>query len=206
MVYNRNRPPFVISKRVKVHRAKQLSDRLSTLPNDELRLLRKYIKDPHLPGIQQILAKPVLAEYTLQELSVALAMLSVICDVPPPDPLSRPGTVQHAKPIRTAHSTYAPDLSLIGDQNQQIPSRFSQEIAHKLQTMPDDALMHLAQNIGKPTDPRSRFILIRYHLYEYPLEDLASTMATLLRLRRRERRPTRTRRPKVQSFSSPKFH
>jgi hypothetical protein len=31
-------------------------------------------------------------------------------------------------------------------------------------------------------------------------------MASLLRLRRKERRPTRRRRPDLQSVSSPRFH
>ena len=204
-MFDRNRPPYVISKRVKVHRARTLSDQLSTLSSDELRLLRKFSKDPKEPGIQQILAKPIMAEYSIQELRVAFAMLSGAAGTPPPDPLSAPGTVQIGQPLHDQASLRT-SLSMISNHNIPLPSRYSPEIANKLQSMDDEELLHLARNIGNPNDPRSRFLLIRYHLYQYPLEDIASTMASLLRLRRQERRPHRKRRPDLKSVSSPRFH
>ena len=194
-----------MSKRVKVHRAKILSDKLSSLKQDELRLLRKFSRDPKEPGIQQILAKPIMAKYTIQELRVAFAMLSGTAGGPTPDPISAPGTVQmgHASHDAFLEKT---SLSLISNQNIPLPSRYTPEIATKLQAMEDDELLHLTRNIGNPTDPRSRFLLIRYHLYQHRLEDVASTLATLLRLRRQQRRPTRKRRPDLKSVSSPRFH
>ncbi|MFX1318893.1 MAG: hypothetical protein ACFE9D_07695 [Promethearchaeota archaeon] len=204
-MFDRNRPPYALAKRVKVHRARTLSDQLSSLSTDELRLLRKYTKDPKEPGIQQILAKPVLAEYTIQELRVALAMLSGAASAPAPDLLSTPGTVQMGHPFHD-HIRSRTNLSLIANQNIPLPSRYSPEIANKLQAMSDEELLHLAQHVGNPSDPRSRFLIIRYHLYKYRPEDIASTMATLLRLRRKERRPERKRRPDFQSVSTPRFH
>jgi hypothetical protein len=97
-------------------------------------------------------------------------------------------------------------LSLISNQNIPLPSRYTPEIATKLQAMDDEELLHLTRNIGNPNDPRSRFLMIRYHLYQYHLEDIASTLATLLRLRRQQRRPERKRRPELKSVSSPRFH
>ncbi|MHA2405707.1 MAG: hypothetical protein ACXACH_03025 [Candidatus Hermodarchaeia archaeon] len=204
-MFDRNRPPYVTSKRVKVHRARILSDKLSTLKQDELRLLRKFSRDPREPGIQQILAKPIIAEYTIQELRVAFAMLSGTAGGPAPDPLSTAGTVQ------MGHTSQDPffertSLSLISNQNTPLPSRYTPEIATKLQTMDDEELLHLTRNIGNPSDPRSRFLLIRYHLYQYRVEDIASTLATLLRLRRQQRRPERKRRLDFKSVSSPRFH
>lgn len=206
MVLDRNRPPYVLSKRVKVHRAKQLSDQLAPLPDDELRLLRRFIKDPREPGIQQILAKPLLAEYTIQELSVALAMLSGVGELSLPSPLPQGGTVQIATPGSVSRSTIPETLSLIEDQNSLVPSRLNPDIAHKLQAMPEDAFLWLARNIGNPSDPRSRFIIIRYHLYRYRHEDLASTLATLIRLNRRGRRTPSKQSTSPVSFSTPRFH
>ncbi|MFX1577505.1 MAG: hypothetical protein ACFFCF_10065 [Promethearchaeota archaeon] len=202
---NRNRPPYVISKRVKVHRAKTLSDELSALSSDELRLLRRFSKDPKEPGIQQILAKPLMEHYTIQELRVAFAMLSGAAGTPSPDPLSAPGTVQLGQTSHD-HFTEKTTLSLISDRNVPLPSRYSPEIASKLQSMDDEELLHLTRNISNPSDPRSRFLIIRYHLYKYRPEDIASTLATLLRLRRQDRRPQRKRRPDLRSVSSPRFH
>ncbi len=202
---DRNRPPYVIAKRVKVHRARSLSDQLSNLSSDELRLLRKYSRDPKEPGIQQILAKPVMAEYTIQELRVALAMLSGAASAPAPEPLSVPGTVQMGHPSH-GHIGLRTNLSLISNQNLPLSSRYSPEIAKKLQAMSDDELLHLAQHIGNLSDPRSRFLIIRYHLYQYHPEDIASTLASLLRLRRKQIRPERKRRPDLQSVSTPRFH
>ncbi len=204
-MFDRNRPPYVTSKRVKVHRARALSDKIAGLSNDELRLLRKFSKDPKEPGIQQILAKPLMDEYTIQELRVAFAMLSGAAGTPPPAPLSVPGTVQLGQ---SPHDLLASKttLSLISNQNTPLPSRYSPAIATKLQSMSDDELLHLARNIGNPSDPRSRFLMIRHHLYQYRPEDVASTMATLLRLRRQQRRPERKRRPDFKSVSSPRFH
>ena len=204
-MFDRNRPPYVISKRVKVHRARALSDKLSGLSSDELRLLRKFSKYPKEPGIQQILAKPIMAQYTIQELRVAFAMLSGAASAPPPDPLSAPGTVQLGKTTHDQFST-TPTLSMISNQNTPLSSRYYPEIATKLQSMSDDELLHLARNVGNPSDPRSRFLIIRYHLYSYRPEDVASTLATLLRLRRQQRRPQRKRRPDLRSVSSPRFH
>jgi hypothetical protein len=201
---NRNRPPYVTSKRVKVSRARILSDKLSALGTDELRLLRKFSKDPKEPGIQQILAKPILARYTIQELRVAFAILSGAGSAPSPEPLSVPGTV-HLGHQTHEHSS-STLLSMISNQNAPLPSRYSPEIAKTLQSMSDDELLHLAQHVGNPNDPRSRFLIIRYHLYKYRPEDIASTMATLLRLRRQERRPKQKRQPELRSVSSPRFH
>ncbi|MFX1565290.1 MAG: hypothetical protein ACFFCH_04805 [Promethearchaeota archaeon] len=203
-MFNRNRPPYVTSKRVKVSRARILSDKLSVLGIDELRLLRKFSKYPKEPGIQQILAKPIMAHYTIQELRVAFAMLSGTGGVPSPEPLSAPGTVQLG-PHAHEHSSLA-SLSMIGNQNTPLPSRYSPEIAKTLQSMSEDELLHLARNVGNPSDPRSRFLIIRYHLYKFRPEDIASTMATLLRLRRQESRPRQKRRPELRSVSSPRFH
>jgi hypothetical protein len=204
-MFDRNRPPYVTSKRVKVHRARILSDKLSTLKQDELRLLRKFSKDPKEPGIQQILAKPIIAEYTIQELRVAFAMLSGAAGGPAPDPLSTAGTVQMGQTTQDPFLE-STSLSLISNQNTPLPSRYTPEIATKLQSMDDEELLHLTRNIGNPNDPRSRFLMIRYHLYQYRLEDIASTLATLLRLRRQRRRPERKRRPDLKSVSSPRFH
>ncbi len=204
-MFDRNRPPFVISKRVKVNRAKTLSDQLSSLSADELRLLRKFSRDPKEPGIQQILAKPIIAKYTIQELRVAFAMLSGTTGAPQPDPFSAPGTVQLGYTTHDRSLTKT-NLSMISNHNIPLPSRYSAEIANKLQSMSDDELLHLARHVGNPNDPRSRFLIIRYHLYHYRREDIASTMATLLRLRRKEGRPRRKRRPDLRSVSSPRFH
>jgi hypothetical protein len=202
---DRNRPPYVVSKRVKVHRARTLSDKLSMLSADELRLLRKFSKDPKEPGIQQILAKPIMDKYTLQELRVAFAILSGAASTPSPDPLSTPGTVQLGHPSHTSFSERT-SLSLISNQNMALPSRYSPEIAKKLQAMSDDELLHLAQHVGNPSDPRSRFLIIRYHLYQHRPEDIASTLASILRLRRRQPSPQRKRHPDLTSVSSPRFH
>ena len=206
MVLNRNRPPYVLSKRVKVHRAKELSDQLADLRSDDLRLLRRFIQDPKEPGIQQILAKPVLAEYTIQELQVALAMLSGVGELPPVQQLPPAGTVQLGAPIRPTKRTITPELSFISDHNWQMPSRLSPVIAQRLEKVPEDEFLWLAQHIKYPTDARSRFIMIRYHLYRFPREDLASTLATLIRLKRRGRRTTKKERTRRMSLSSPKFH
>ncbi|MFX0077629.1 MAG: hypothetical protein ACFE8O_00165 [Candidatus Hermodarchaeota archaeon] len=206
MVLNRNRPPYVLSKRVKVHRAKALSDQLANLRSDDLRLLRRFIRDPKEPGIQQILAKPVLAEYTIQELQVALAMLSGVGELPPAQQLPPAGTVQLGSPVRPTKRTISPEFSFISNHNWQMPSRLSPEIAQRLEKMPEDEFLWLAQHLRYPTDARTRFIMIRYHLYRYQPEDLASTMATLIRLKRRGRRVTKKERPSRMSLSSPKFH
>ncbi|MFX1509320.1 MAG: hypothetical protein ACFFBR_03345 [Promethearchaeota archaeon] len=203
-MFNRNRPPYVTSKRVKVSRARILSDKLSSLGTEELRLLRRFSKDPKEPGIQQILAKPIIARYTIQELRVAFAMLSGTASAPSPDPLSIPGTVQlgHRMFEHSSQTT----LSMISNQNTPLPSRYSPEIAKLLQSMSDEELLHLAHNVGNPSDPRSRFLIIRYHLYKFPPKDIALTLATLLRLRRQESRPRQKRRPELRSVSSPRFH
>ncbi|MFW9831091.1 MAG: hypothetical protein ACFFD8_04900 [Candidatus Thorarchaeota archaeon] len=206
MVLNRNRPPYVLSKRVKVHRAKQLSDQLSALSGEDLRLLRRFAKDPREPGIQQILAKPLLAEYTIQELSVALAMLSGVSEISLPHILPTAGTVQITPHGSSSRSSFPDKLSLINNDNWLMPSRLNPHIARKLLAMPEDAFHWLANNIGNPSDPRSRFIIIRYHLYKYRREDLAATLATIIRLNRREQRTTRKSSTQRLSFSTPRFH
>ena len=203
---NRNRPPYAQSKRVKVHRARRLSDKLSSLPNDELRLLRKFINDPNQPGIQQILAKPVLAEYTIQELRVALSITSGIGEVPFPDPGIMPGTVQVRDRVLPAKTPTLPTVSIIEDQNSQSPFQIKPHIAQLLSAIPDEDFLHLAGHITNPTDPRSRFLMIRYHLYRFSREDLAINIASLLRLRRRHRFESRKRRTPRVSLSSPRFH
>ncbi|MFX0168657.1 MAG: hypothetical protein ACFE89_04775 [Candidatus Hodarchaeota archaeon] len=202
---NRNRPPYVQSKRVKVHRARQLSDKLSSLPNDELRLLRKFINNPQAPGIQQILAKPVLAEYTIQELSVALAILSGMGEISLPAMSPPTGTVHIRDISYPPKAPSLPTVSLIDDQNSHIPHQINPQIAHTLSTLADEDFLHLAQYINNPRDPRSRFLLIRYHLYRFSREDLATTIATLLRLRRRKRFESSKSQPSRLSLTSPKF-
>jgi hypothetical protein len=189
-----------------VHRAKELSDQLANLRSDDLRLLRRFIRDPKEPGIQQILAKPVLAEYTIQELQVALAMLQGVGELPPTQQLPPAGTVQLGAPLRPTKRTISAEFSFISDHNWQMPSRLSPEIAQRLEKMPEDEFLWLAQHIKYPTDARSRFIMIRYHLYRFRREDLASTIATLIRLKRRGHRTIKKERTKRMSLSSPKFH
>jgi hypothetical protein len=203
---NRNRPPFAQSKRVKVHRARRLSDKLSSLPDDELRLLRKFIKDPIKPGIQQILAKPVLAEYTIQELRVALSILSGIGEVPSPDPGLIAGKVEIRERRHQPKTDSVPSVSLIDDQNSQTPYQIKPHIVQTLSMIPDEDILHLAEHIRNPTDPRSRFLMIRYHLYRFSREDLAINIASLLRLRKRPRAATRKHRTPRVSLSSPRFH
>lgn len=206
MVLDRNRPPYVYSKRVKVQRAKQLSNRLESLPTDELRLLKRFVNEPREPGIQQILAKPILAEYTIQELRVALAILSGVAEFSPTELYAEAGKVQYGSSLSGFRPLPTKELSLIDDQNLQTPSRLNHEIARQLSLMPEDAFLWLTQHISDPDDPRSRFIMIRYHLYRYRHKDLASTIATLIRLNQRRRQPaTKQSKPQI-SFSSPKFH
>ncbi|MFW9985141.1 MAG: hypothetical protein ACFFDJ_01075 [Candidatus Odinarchaeota archaeon] len=206
MVLDRNRPPYVLSKPVNVHRVRKLSDQLSGLTNDDLRLLRRFLHDPREPGIQQILAKPLLAEYTIRELQVALAILSGAGAGPTPDILPDPGTVQISDLIRHSQPPPPPPISYIRDQNRLLPMRLPPEIVKALSKLTEDEFQWLAQHIGKPTDPRSRFIIIRYHLYRHRTEDIAATIAALTRLQRKRRtshkKPPRSR----MSLSSPRFH
>jgi hypothetical protein len=206
LVLDRNRPPYVLSKRVNVHRVRKLSDQLSTLANDDLRLLRRFIQDPREPGIQQILAKPLLAEYTIKELQIALAILSGIGAGPSPDTLPEPGTVQILELIRHSQPSPPPKINLIRDQNRQLPLRLSPEIVQALSHLTEDEFQWLAEHIGKPTDPQSRFIIIRYHLYRYRTEDIAATIASLLRLKRKSRSSPRKPSTSRMSLSSPRFH
>ena len=205
-MHNRNRPPYAQSKRVKVYRAQRLSDKLSSLPNDELRLLRRFIKDPKEPGIQQILAKPVLAEYSIQELRVALSILSGIGEVPLPDTSVPAGKVHIRGTSFHPKMGSIPTVSLIEDQNSQTPHQLNPQIAQRLSVIPDEDFLYLADHITNPTDPRSRFLMIRYHLYRFSHEDLAINIASLLRLRRRHRTTARKQPTSRMSLSSPRFH
>jgi hypothetical protein len=205
-VHNRNRPPYAQSKRVKVNRARELSDKLSSLPNEELRLLRRFIKDPKEPGIQQILAKPVLTEFSIQELRVALSILSGLGEVPLPDASVPAGTVHIRGTSLHPKIGSVPTVSLIENQNSQSPHQLNPQIAQRLSTIPDEDFLYLADHITNPTDPRSRFLMIRYHLYRYSHEELATNIASLLRLRRRHRAAARKERTSRLSLSSPRFH
>jgi hypothetical protein len=205
-MHNRNRPPFAQSKRVKVHRARRLSDTLSSLPNDDLRLLRKFIKDPNEPGIQQILAKPLLAEYSIQELRVALSILSGLGEVPLPDASIPAGTVHVRDTSYHPKIDSIPTVNVIENQNSQTPHQLNPHIVQTLSAIPDEDFLYLAAHITNPTDPRSRFLLIRYHLYRYSHEDLAINIASLLRLRRRHREASQKPQRSRISLSSPRFH
>jgi hypothetical protein len=133
-------------------------------------------------------------------------MLQGVGELPPTQQLPPAGTVQLGSQAHQIRRSVAPEFSFISNHNHRMPSRLSPEIAQRLQKMPDDEFLWLAQHLRHPEDPRTRFIMIRYHLYRYNPEDLASTMATLLRLQRRSRRTRKRDRTKRMELSSPKFH
>ena len=133
-------------------------------------------------------------------------MLSGVGAGPTPDTLPDPGTVQILELIRHSQPPSSPSISFIRDQNRQLPLRLSPEIVLALSKLAEDEFQWLAQHIGRPSDPQSRFIMIRYHLYRFRTEDIAATIAALTRLKRKKRTsPTKPPKPRM-SLSSPKFH
>lgn len=208
LIHNVNRVRIGASKRIRVHRAQQLSDKLSSLSEDDLRLLKRFSEDPDQPGLSQIIAQPIIDEYTIQELRVAMAMLSGVGALPPADNLLGTDRVRRWEQMKFEEPLPPARLPFLEDENVPIASaKITPEIAETLSAMPQDAFDWLASHIGNPVDPRSKFIMIRYHLYRYRREDIAATIATLVRLNLRlisTREEKRTK--KSDDFYKTQFH
>jgi len=168
-------PPEVL-----VRRAAELCNKLAKLSAGDLSVLRRIWETGPLKGAEKVLADAVLAEYSQQELRVALAMLGGVHQLPLVEkPLghdvTRTWSTSSAKmPLPSTKVT--PTV----DESPPTPSvQAASAIAEQLRAMPQDDLLWLAKHGSNPGDLRSRLIIIRNRLYRYRWTDLAAAIATL---------------------------
>jgi hypothetical protein len=126
------------------------------------------------------LADAVLAEYSQQELRVALAMLEGVHQLPLiENPLGHAATrtcPTSPTKIPLPSTKVTPPV----DESPPMPSvQAASAIAEQLRTVPPDDLLWLAKHGSNPKDLRSRLIIIRNRLYRYRWTDLAAAIATL---------------------------
>jgi hypothetical protein len=168
-------PPEVLVKR-----AAELCNKLATLSAGDLRMLRRIWETGPLKGAEKVLADAVLADYSQQELRVALAMLEGVHQLPLVEkPLGH--DVTRTWPASSA-KTPLPFTKLTApiDESPPMPSvQAASAIAEQLRAIPPDDLLWLARHGNNPKDLRSRLIIIRNRLYRYRWTDLAAAIATL---------------------------
>jgi hypothetical protein len=165
---------------VLVKRAAELSNKLAALSPKDLRALRRIWETGPLKGSEKVLADAVLADYSQQELRVALAMLEGVHQLPLAEkPLGHDATkTWSASPLRTPLPPTRADVPV--DESPPMPSvQAASQIAEQLRAMSPEDLLWLARHGSNPKDVRSRLIIIRNRLYRYQWADVAAAIATL---------------------------
>ena len=137
---------------VLVKRAAELCNKLATLSPDDLRVLRRIWETGPLKGAQKIMADAVLAEYSQQELRVALAMLEGVHQLPLVEkPLGHDATRTWRAPPSVT-SLPPSKVAVPVDESPPMPSaQAASEIAEHLRGIPPEDLLWLA---GHGSDPR----------------------------------------------------
>jgi hypothetical protein len=168
-------PPEVLVKR-----AAELCNKLATLSAGDLRMLRRIWETGPLKGAEKVLADAVLADYSQQELRVALAMLDGVHQLPlVENPLGHDVTRTWPTSPAKMPLPFAKVTPLV-DESPPMPSvQAASAIAEQLRAIPPDDLLWLAKHGNNPKDLRSRLIIIRNRLYRYRWTDLAAAIATL---------------------------
>jgi hypothetical protein len=170
------------SPQVPVNRARELSNKLSLLPKNDLILLRRIYDSPEDNEAQEIISKAVLDDYSIQELRVALAMLDGVHKLPLSE---KPLGFENIKPWHPVQDpTPLPPQRIITPSNDtpSLPSaKTAQEISDILVSIPYEDFKWLIKHFGKPQDLRSRLIIIKNRLYHFKWEDVAATIAALQR-------------------------
>jgi hypothetical protein len=166
---------------VLVKRAAELCNKLATLPVADLRVLRRIWETSPLKGAEKVLADALLAEYSQQELRVALAMLDGVHQLPLVEkPLGHDATRTWPTSPSAKMPLPSPKATPPIDESPPTPSvQAASAIAEQLRAMPPDDLLWLAKHGTNPKDLRSRLIIIRNRLYRYRWTDLAAAIATL---------------------------
>ena len=168
-------PPEVLVKR-----AAELCNKLAKLSAEDLRVLRRIWEMGPLKGAERVLAGAVLADYSQQELRVALAMLGGVHQLPLVEkPLGH--DVTRTWPTSSAKMPL-PSIKVTPpfDESPPMPSvQAASAIAEQLRAIPPDDLLWLAKHGNDSKDLRSRLIIIRNRLYRYRWTDLAAAIATL---------------------------
>jgi hypothetical protein len=168
-------PPEVLVKR-----AAELCNKLARLSAEDLRVLRRIWETAPLKGAEKVLADAVLAEYSQQELRVALAMLGGVHQLPLVEkPLGHDVTATW--PTLSAKLPL-PSMKVTQpvDESPPMPSvQAASAIAEQLRALSPDDLLWLAKHGSNSKDLRSRLIIIRNRLYRYRWTDLAAAIATL---------------------------
>jgi hypothetical protein len=165
---------------VLVKRAAELSNKLATLSPKDLRALRRIWETGPLRGSEKVLADAVLAEYSQQELRVALAMLEGVHQLPLTEkPLGHDATkVWSWSPSKVPLPPTKVDSPV--DESPSMPSvQAAAQVVEQLRGMSPDDLLWLARHGSNPKDVRSRLIIIRNRLYRYQWTDVAAAIATL---------------------------
>jgi hypothetical protein len=176
-------PPEVLVKR-----AAELCNKLAALSTNDLRVLRRVWETGPLKGAEKVLADAVLAEYSQQELRVALAMLEGVHQLPLVEkPLGH--DTARISPASPAKMPLPPPKAYLPiDESPPMPSvQAASEIAEQLRAMSPDDLLWLAKHGSNPKDLRSRLLIIRNRLYRYRWPDVAAGIATLKGALPRER-------------------
>ncbi len=182
---------FETAPHVPVSRAKELSNKLAKLSEGEIQFLRQHGQKPGHEAVQRLLIKAGVKQYTLKELNTALALLAGVHKLPisekamdasPPELLTSPDRFVPLPPAR---------ISSPRDEAPRPPSvKVAREIAEILTSLPSEDFDWLSKNLGSPKNPRSLFIIIRYHLYRYDWHDITAVIAALKSIHVRNQRVT----------------
>lgn len=163
-------------------RAKNLSNTLSALSQDDLRILRRIWKKPDDKEAHKIFDKAVREEYTLQELRVALAVLDGVNELPLGERPIGFDDAQVWQPKKRKIILPPAKISTPTNETPPLPSvKAARTIADILIAMPLEDFKWLAKHVGDPQDLRSRLIIIHNKLYSFQWEDVAATIAALHR-------------------------
>lgn len=180
---SRKRPKIIEDTTlVPVKRTRDLSNKLATLPKNDLVLLRRIYDTPEDPKAQAIISQALLDEHSLQELRLALAALDGVHELPLSE---KPIGYENVKPWRPpVEQLPLPPQRVFTptDEAPALPSaKATQEISGILTSMPASDFQWLLEHAGDPQDLRSRLLMVKYRLFKFNWEDVTATLAALQR-------------------------
>lgn len=180
---SRKRPKIIEDTTlVPVKRTRDLSNKLATLPKNDLVLLRRIYDAPDDPKAHSVISQALLDEYSLQELRLALAALDGVHELPLSE---KPIGYENVKPWRPPiedpplppQRVFTPT-----DEAPALPSaKATREISEILTSMPASDFQWLLAHAGDPQDLRSRLLMVKYRLFKFNWEDVTATLAALQR-------------------------
>lgn len=180
---SRKRPKIIEDTTlVPVKRTRDLSNKLATLPKNDLVLLRRIYDAPDDPKAQSVISQALLDEYSLQELRLALAALDGVHELPLSE---KPIGYKNVKPWRPpVEQPPLPPQRVFTptDEAPALPSaKAAQKISEILTSMPASDFQWLLEHARDPQDLRSRLLMVKYRLFKFNWEDVTATLAALQR-------------------------